>query len=156
MLVMICLYISFPPSEVDFDHVPFVTLMDVITCSKATAKFKCMVRVVAIFPWCAEDFRSQHGTYRIRLNIEDPTARVHAFVYGEDGEKFFDGQSSIEILTKKRNKLLGVALNEEGKETENAPRNPPWIQLCLKSYYLDKYDIWGSRHYRIFGTKHVA
>uniref|UniRef100_A0A6N2KJQ7 Telomeric single stranded DNA binding POT1/Cdc13 domain-containing protein n=1 Tax=Salix viminalis TaxID=40686 RepID=A0A6N2KJQ7_SALVM len=143
-----------PITEVDYDDMPFVTLMDVLTYSEATARFKCIIRVVAAFPWRAEDF-SHHGTYRIRLTIEDPTARIHAFIYAEDGEKFFDGKQSIEVLTRKRNKLLGVAASNDGKVTNPGPRNPPWVQCCLKSYYLDKNDIWGSRQYRIFGTKLV-
>ena len=68
-------------------------------------------------------------------------------------EKFFDGNPSIDVLTRKRDKLLGVAANNDGKGTNPASRNPPWVQCCLKSYYLDKNDIWGSRQYRIFGTK---
>lgn len=107
---------------------------------------------MAAFPWRAEDF-SHQGTYRIRLTIEDPTARIHALIYAEDGEKFFDGNPSIDVLTRKRDKLLGVAANNDGKGTNPASRNPPWVQCCLKSYYLDKNDIWGSRQYRIFGTK---
>jgi hypothetical protein len=55
---------------------------------QATARFKCIIRVVAAFPWRAEDF-SHHGTYRIRLTIEDPTARIHAFIYAEDGVQTF-------------------------------------------------------------------
>ncbi|RVX17732.1 Protection of telomeres protein 1b [Vitis vinifera] len=80
---------SFPwPSritETDYEHVPFVTLMDVVTHSEVTAKFKCVVRIAAIVPWRAEDFCSPPGTYRTRLTLEDPTARIHAFVYAEDG-----------------------------------------------------------------------
>ncbi|XP_038687148.1 protection of telomeres protein 1b-like isoform X2 [Tripterygium wilfordii] len=153
-------YWSFPmPSritEVEYEGAPYATLMDVITYSKVTAKFKCIVRVIAAFPWQAGDFRSPIGTYRIRLTLEDPTARIHAFVYAEDGEEFFEGHPSVDVLTKKRNKLLGVAVNEHGQEIENAPRTPQWIQCCLKSYCLFKSDIWGSRHYRIFGTKLVG
>lgn len=52
---------------------------------QVTAKFKCVARVVASFPWRAEDFRSPSGIYRIRFTLEDPTARIHAYVYGEDG-----------------------------------------------------------------------
>lgn len=51
---------------------------------QVTAKFKCVVRVVAAFPWQAQDFYSC-GTYRIRLTLEDPTARIHAYLYAEDG-----------------------------------------------------------------------
>ncbi|KAG8651620.1 protection of telomeres protein 1a isoform X2 [Manihot esculenta] len=142
-------------TEVDYDHVPFVTIMDVLTCSQVTAKFKCIVRVVAALPWRVEDFCSHLGTYMIRLTIEDPTARIHAFLFDEDGDKFFGGRSSIDALTRKRNKLLGVAVNDDGKEIEDAARKPPWVQCCIKSYYLDKNNTWGTRHYRIFGTKLV-
>ncbi|CAI0400419.1 unnamed protein product [Linum tenue] len=149
-------YSSFPwcsrITEVDHDNVPFVTLMDIITYPKVTAKFRCIARVVASLPWRVEDFRSPLGIYRIRVTLEDPTARIHAFVYAEDGEKLFEGYPSLDILRRKRDKLLGITVTDNGKKIES-PRNPPWIQLCLKSYYLDKSDAWRSRQYRIFGTK---
>uniref|UniRef100_A0A5B7BNF8 Putative protection of telomeres protein 1b-like isoform X1 n=1 Tax=Davidia involucrata TaxID=16924 RepID=A0A5B7BNF8_DAVIN len=152
-------FLSFPwpchITETDYEDVPFVTLMNVLTYSQVTAKFRCVVRVVAAFPWRAEDFRSPHGTYRIRLTLEDPTARIHAFVYAEDGEKFFGGSPSVDVMTRKRNMLLGVTENDDGKEIKDGPRNPPWVQCCLKSYYLSKSDIWGSRNYRVFATKLV-
>ncbi|KAJ8425644.1 hypothetical protein Cgig2_008694 [Carnegiea gigantea] len=50
-----------------------------------TAKFKCIARVVAAVPWRVEDFRSFSGTYRVKLTLEDPTARLHAYVYDDDG-----------------------------------------------------------------------
>ncbi|KAK0587349.1 hypothetical protein LWI29_021346 [Acer saccharum] len=145
-------------TEVDYndDKPPFVTLMDVLNHQKVTAKFRCTIRVVAALPCRAEHVRSPCGNYRMRLTLEDPTARIHAFVYGEDGEKFFDGYPSVEVLKRKLNKLLVVAISDDGKEIKDAPRNPPWVQCCLKSYYLDKNDKWGSRHYRIFDTKLVG
>ncbi|KAK4843424.1 hypothetical protein QYF36_007901 [Acer negundo] len=145
-------------TEVDYndDKPPFVTLMDVLNHQKVTAKFRCTIRVVAALPCRAEDVRSPCGNYRMRLTLEDPTARIHAFVFGEDGEKFFDGYPSVEVLKRKLNKLLGVAISDDGNEIKDAPRNPPWVQCCLKSYYLDKNDKWGSRHYRIFDTKLVG
>ncbi|XP_065850846.1 protection of telomeres protein 1a-like [Euphorbia lathyris] len=143
-------------TEVDYEHAPFVTLMDVLTHSKVVSKFRSMVRVVAAFPWRAEDFCSHLGTFRIRLTIEDPTARLHAFLYAEDAEKFFGGYPSVDVLTRKRNTLLGVSVSYAGKEIDDAPRNPPWVQCCLKSYYLDKNDTQGTRHFRIFGTRHVG
>lgn len=152
-------YWSFPSTprvtETDHEDVPFVTLMDIVSFSEVTAKFRCVVRIVAAFPWLAKDFRSPSGIYRIRLTLEDPTARIHAFVYAEDGEKFFGAYPSVDELTKKRNKLLGVTASDDGQETDDAPRNPPWVQCCLKSYYLDKSDVWGTRHYRIFATRLV-
>lgn len=52
-------------------------------------KFHCVVRVVASFPWLVEDYRSPTGVYRIRLTLEDPTARLHAYLYAEDAVPIF-------------------------------------------------------------------
>ncbi|KAG8388039.1 hypothetical protein BUALT_Bualt02G0083700 [Buddleja alternifolia] len=144
-------------TETEHPDVPFVTLMNVLThpevtkpvALQVTCKFKCVVRVVAVYPWRAEDFRSPNGVYRVRLTLEDPTARIHAFLYAEDGMNFFGDSHSADVLTKKRNMLLGLV--EDG-----AKRNPPWIQCCLKSYYIDKNDVWESRNYRIFSTTFVG
>ncbi|KAF3437156.1 hypothetical protein FNV43_RR19909 [Rhamnella rubrinervis] len=154
-------FFSFPLTsqitEVDHKDVPCLTLMDVLTYSKVTAKFKCVVRVVAAFPWQAENF-IYRGTYRIRLTLEDPTARIHAYLYAEDGEKFFGGYPSVDVLKRRRNVLLGMATasDDYGKEVEDGARNPPWMQCCLKSYYLSKSDPWGTRNYRIFDTMLVV
>lgn len=48
--------------------------------------------------------------------------------------------------------LLGI---DEGDDAHASKRNPPWIQCCLKAYYADESDIWGSRNYRIFDTELV-
>lgn len=154
-------FTSFPwPShitETDHPDVPFVTLMNVLTHTEVTCKFKCVVRVVAIFPWRADDFRSPCGVYRIRLTLEDPTARIHAFLYAEDGIKFFGNDFSADILARKRNMLLGIGEGDDCERSpKNVPRNPPWVECCLKSYYLEKNDAWGSRNYRIFGTTLVG
>ncbi|GFP86248.1 protection of telomeres protein 1b [Phtheirospermum japonicum] len=153
-------FTSFPwPShitETDHPDVPFVTLMNVLTHPEVTYKFRCVVRVVAIFPWRADDFRSPSGVYRVRLTLEDPTARIHAFLYAEDGMKFFGDSDSVDLLTRKRNMLLGVSDKDKATTLNNVSRNPPWIQCCLKSYYIDKSDIWGSRNYRIFDTTLLA
>ncbi|GER32953.1 protection of telomeres 1 protein [Striga asiatica] len=153
-------FTSFPwPShitETDHPDIAFVTLMDVLTHPEVTYKFRCVVRVVAIFPWRAEDFTSHNGVYRVRLTLEDPTARIHAFLYAEDGRKFFGDVDSGDKITRKRNMLLGNADDGDATAMKNVSRNPPWIQCCLKSYYLDKSNIWGSRNYRIFGTTIVG
>ncbi|XP_058092744.1 protection of telomeres protein 1a-like isoform X3 [Magnolia sinica] len=73
-------------TEMGYGHVGFSSLMEVLTFTKVTQKFKCVVRFVAIYPWQPEDFRSpETGLYRIRFTLEDPTARIHAYLYGEDG-----------------------------------------------------------------------
>ncbi|KAM7278128.1 hypothetical protein ACFE04_005262 [Oxalis oulophora] len=135
------------------EWVPCRTLMDVLTHSEVTAKFKCVVRVVSALPWRVEDFRSPSGIYRIRLTLEDSTARLHAFIHAEDGEYFFGGYPALDVLTMKWKKLLGVALDDVGKEISGASRNPLWVQCCLKSYYIDENNCWGTRQFRIFGTK---
>ncbi|PWA36227.1 nucleic acid-binding, OB-fold-like protein [Artemisia annua] len=74
-------------TETNHDHkdVSFLTLMEVLSSREATAKFRCVVRVVATLPDRPENFRSSScGTYRIRLTLEDPTARIHAYLYAED------------------------------------------------------------------------
>ncbi|KAK3028193.1 hypothetical protein RJ639_039476 [Escallonia herrerae] len=153
-------FLSFPwPShitETDYPDVPFVTLMNVLTHPEVTAKFRCVVRVIAAFPWQAADFRSPTGTYRIRLTLEDSTARIHAFLFAEDGVKFFGGYPSVDSMTRKLNALLGVAESEFTNEFKGSPRNPPWVQCCLKSYCIHKNDIWGSRNYQIFATQLVG
>jgi len=77
--------------------------------------------------------------------------------YTSSKVEFFGGYPSIEVMIKKWNTLLGISeSDDDGKKYEDAPRNPPWVQCCLKSYYLNKSDIWGSRCYRIFATRMVG
>ncbi|KAL7114616.1 hypothetical protein ACP275_04G131900 [Erythranthe tilingii] len=143
-------------TETEYPDVPFVTLMNVLTHEEVTYKYRCVVRVVAIFPWRVEDFRSPSGIYRLRLTLEDPTARIHAFLYAEDGTKFFGDFDSMDVLREKRDMLLGVPEEDKLQNVEKVSRNPPWIQCCLKSYYTDKSDVWGSRNFRIFDTTFVG
>ncbi|RZC93595.1 hypothetical protein C5167_007634 [Papaver somniferum] len=143
-----------PITEIISVSGPLVTLLDVVNYSEVTAKFKCVVRVVGVYSCCAENFReTTSGKYVMRFTLEDPTARIHAYLYDEDGVKFFGGYPTVEVLRKKRNELLGI--DDEVEENKRVVISPPWIQCCLKSYYLDKHDQWGSRTCRIFGTKLV-
>ncbi|KAI3794630.1 hypothetical protein L1987_37263 [Smallanthus sonchifolius] len=113
--------ICFPrPSKIidtDYQDVPFVTLMDILTYPDVIAKFMCVVRVVATLPAHPRDFRAPCGTYRLRLTLEDPTARIHAYIYAEDGVKFFGGYPLIDKMVKMHNALLGV------EETDDADSN---------------------------------
>ncbi|XP_068665564.1 protection of telomeres protein 1b-like isoform X2 [Aristolochia californica] len=143
---------SFPwPSritETDHSRARFSTLMDVLTDKEVTFKYKCVVRVVTTHPWQVEDFRSPvTGKYRIRFTLEDPTARIRAGLFDDDGEKFFGGYPANDVLRSKMNKLNGIS-----DDHELASRNPPWVQVCILSFYQDKNDKWGSRKYRIFDT----
>ncbi|AET05602.1 putative protection of telomeres protein [Medicago truncatula] len=153
---------SLPQSEslritkVNHDHVPQCTLMDVLTHSEVTAKFTCVVRVVAAKPWQAEKLCSPTSQYMTRLTLEDPTARIHAFVIGEDGETLFDGYPGIANMKRKLDRLLGVTECGDGIVVKETPRNPPWVIVCIKSYYTSKTDVWGSRTFGIFDTKIVG
>lgn len=69
---------------------------------------------------------------------------------------FFEGYPPLDALIRKWNTLLGVAEDGGGGVIKNAPRNPPWVLCCIKSYYLNKNDVWGSRKFRIFDTKLVC
>lgn len=140
-------------TDTDYQDVPFVTLTDILSYREVTAKFRCVVRVLATLPGHPSDFRAPCGTYRLRLTLEDPTARLHAYVYAEDGVKFFGGYPipTLDTMIKMQNALLGVEETDDAVPNEK-PRSPPWVQCCIKSYYIDENDIWSSRRYRIFGT----
>lgn len=68
-------------------------------------------------------------------------------------DKFFENCESVDALTKMRDVLLGV---NRGPMGEYVTRDPPWMQCCLKSYYIDSNDVWGSRTYGIFDTTCVG
>ncbi|GFZ09126.1 hypothetical protein Acr_20g0009340 [Actinidia rufa] len=133
----------------DYEIAKFATLMDLLTFSKDKGRFKCVVRIVAMCPWQAKDFRSPAGLYRIRVTLEDPTARIHALLCAEDAEMFFGGYPSVEELGAKMKKLLGVT------EDEDSPRNPPWMQCCIEIHSSNEAGASGSRHYHIRFTKLV-
>ncbi|KAF8096471.1 hypothetical protein N665_0307s0002 [Sinapis alba] len=129
------------------EDAPFVSLMDILTYSNVTAKFRCVVRFIQVFPRDIRKFHDLNGKFKMLAILEDATARIHASLYADEGDKFFGcDPSDEEALIKKLNKLLG------GDVMNEAPRNPPWVQCCLFSYYSNKNDQWGSRRFRIFDT----
>jgi len=87
------------------------------------------------------------------LTLEDPTARIHAYVHKNYLVQFFGGFLTEEAITKKMNKLLGIPEPEDSEEGAPLTRNPPWIWCCLTSFYMDKNNPWDSRKYRIFATE---
>ncbi|XP_031285788.1 protection of telomeres protein 1b-like isoform X1 [Pistacia vera] len=118
---------------IDLEDITFVTLMDVITNAKLNASFCCIVRVVASYPSEADDFRSPYcpSATKMRLTLEDPTARIHAFLRGDEWMKFFDG-SPIDVFTTKLNMLLGMPERQYGSNDGEFSRSPPWIQCCIE------------------------
>ncbi|ESQ40554.1 hypothetical protein EUTSA_v10013532mg [Eutrema salsugineum] len=129
------------------EDAPFVTLMDILTYRNVTAKFRCVVRFVQVRPRDVRNFHDVNGKFKLLAILEDATARIKASLYADEGDKFFGcDPSDEEALAKKLKKLLG------GEEMEEVPRNPPWVQCCLFSFYRNKMDQWGSRRFRIFDT----
>lgn len=121
------------------------------------AKFKCIVRVVAALPHQPDNLCNSKGIYRMMLTLEDPTARIHAFVYDKDGEDLFGGYPSLGEVRKKLNRLFGVGdKNDDSLWAKDNARNPPWINVCIKSYSISETDVWGSRYFRIFDTEIVG
>ncbi|KAL1224910.1 Protection of telomeres protein 1a [Cardamine amara subsp. amara] len=143
-----------PPglTETDHDSAPFVTLMDIITFPKVTWKYRCIVRVIAAYPWQIEDFYSdENHRHRVVLTLEDPTATLEAFLCDKDAEYFWGlGFKDTEMLKKKQNRLFGI---RQSSNLVLASRNPPWIECCILSYYTHKADPWRTRLYKIFGTR---
>ncbi|XP_021318209.1 protection of telomeres protein 1b-like isoform X1 [Sorghum bicolor] len=141
--------------DVEYEKEGYSTLMESLTHDEVTHKAKTLVRVVGAFPCQPSVVRSllSTGTYTMRLTLEDPTARIHALVHKDEMVKFFGGFLTAEAVIKKMNKLLGYPEPEDHEEGVPLTRNPPWIWCCLKSYYRDKSDIWGSRAYQIFATE---
>lgn len=60
-----------------------------MNCLQVVGKYRCIVRVVALLPCTPASFRAPNGVFRIRLTLEDPTARIHAYLYKEDGVMFY-------------------------------------------------------------------
>ncbi|XP_012572077.1 protection of telomeres protein 1b-like isoform X2 [Cicer arietinum] len=144
-------------TKVHADHVQHFTLMDVLTHSEVTARFNCVVRVVAAMPYQAEKLCfPAGGVYRMKLTLEDPTARIHAAVVGADGETLFDGYPGIENVRRKMNRLLGVTERGDGIVLKDYPRNPPWVSVCIISFYSDKTNLWRYRKFRVCDTKIVG
>ncbi|KAE8703506.1 protein sel-1-like protein 2-like [Hibiscus syriacus] len=90
-------------------------------------RFRCVIRVVAVVPWRVEDFRCRRdGLCRVRFTLEDPTTRIHAYAFAEEGDKFLNA-TSTDVLRRKLIQLLGVP-------SSGGARNPPWVECCLKSH----------------------
>ncbi|XP_059443421.1 protection of telomeres protein 1a-like isoform X1 [Corylus avellana] len=135
---------SSPPylAVIDYENVPFATMMDLLTQPEVGGTVKCIVRVLAVCPPQPKEFCTPVGSdqYRMRLTLEDPTARLHATLCGDDWVKFFGDCFSVDVLTTKMNKLLGVP----GKEGSGSLRSPPWIKCCINVNSVE-YHICGTR-----------
>ncbi|XP_015880193.3 protection of telomeres protein 1b isoform X1 [Ziziphus jujuba] len=130
---------------VDYPSLPTSTLMDFLTNSEEVAiAGRCIVRVVAICPSVREICQLVGSTeQKIRLTLEDPTARIHAHLCGRELTRFSTCCLSLDVLASKMNELLGVPANCE--EEDNAARKPPWIECCLKMTSSREFFFCGTR-----------
>ncbi|XP_008661638.1 protection of telomeres protein 1b isoform X1 [Zea mays] len=147
---------SFPSNvtDVEYEEEWHSTLMQSLTHKEVTHKLKTLARVVGAYPCQASGLRLlSTGNIHLRLTLEDPTARIHAYVHKNYLVQFFGGFLTEEAITKKMNKLLGIPEPEDSEEGAPLTRNPPWIWCCLTSFYMDKNNPWDSRKYRIFATE---
>ncbi|KAG0546418.1 hypothetical protein BDA96_02G445600 [Sorghum bicolor] len=147
---------SFPSNVADeYEEEGYSTLMESLTHPEVTHKVKTLVRVVAFYPCEAYELhlllRSNYD-YSIRLTLEDPTARIDAYVHKQNLVQFFGDSLTEVVVMKKLNKLLGIPESEDGDEVVPMSWNSPWIWCVMSSYYCEKTDPWGSRRYRIVDT----
>jgi len=64
------------------------------------------------------------------LTLED-SARIHVYVFAEDGKTLFYGNLGIEKLRRKLNSLLEIESDGDNDRVKDARKNPSWICVCL-------------------------
>jgi hypothetical protein len=106
-------------------------------------------------PYQAENLCSSVGKYMMRLALENPTTRIHVFVFDKDRETLFDSYPDIANLKKKLNILLGITECENIVVTD-IPKNPLCVSVYIKSYYASKTNGCGSRIFALLDTKIVV
>ncbi|KAL5805405.1 hypothetical protein ACOSQ4_028138 [Xanthoceras sorbifolium] len=118
---------------IDGEIVRFSTLIDVLRYAEVDPKFFCVVRVVAMHPFQAQDFCSfdVSSEYRTRLTLEDSTARIHALLAGEEWMRFFEA-CPVDQRNTKVKMLLGVPEQQNLDNDDEFTRNPPWIKCCIQ------------------------
>lgn len=52
---------------------------------QVTAKFRCVVRFIQVFPRDVRRFHDLNGKFKLLATLEDATARVHASLYADEG-----------------------------------------------------------------------
>lgn len=52
---------------------------------QVTAKFRCVVRFIQVFPRDVRRFHDLNGKFKLLAILEDATARVHASLYADEG-----------------------------------------------------------------------
>ncbi|XP_039128071.1 protection of telomeres protein 1a-like [Dioscorea cayenensis subsp. rotundata] len=132
----------------DYDDVPYFSLRESLLCSERSQRFKSIVRVLAAHPWRTHELQLDQDCCQISLTLEDPTARIRAYV--KDAEKFFGHCQNAEIISSKLKKLLGTRDNDEAGPSDST-RDPPWVWCCIKSYFVNgiNADPWIDERYWI-------
>lgn len=53
--------------------------------TQVTAKFRCVVRFIQVFPRDVRNFHDLNGKFKLLAILEDATARIHASLYADEG-----------------------------------------------------------------------
>ncbi|KAG8052159.1 hypothetical protein GUJ93_ZPchr0001g32991 [Zizania palustris] len=108
--------------------------MKSLTHEEVIHKFKTLVRVVAGYSCQHNDLSLMvAGCHGMKLTLEDPRARIHAYVQKDDVADFFGGSLTVEAITRKMNKLLGITEPKVDEQASASKRNPPLIWCCIRS-----------------------
>ncbi|XP_038694130.1 protection of telomeres protein 1a-like isoform X3 [Tripterygium wilfordii] len=140
-------------TEINYSDVQFVTLMDVLVYKEVSSDplFCCVIRVIAICPSLVEDFYlpDRLDERRMRLTLEDSTARIHASLDDNEWEYFFGDCATADSLAMKIKQLLGVPRHQNINDDSTFLRHPPWIRCCIS---LES-DNEGNQIYKLCDTK---
>ena len=115
----------------------------------------------SICPDCKVDLKD---VYLFSLVLEDNTGLLHVKLFDEDASTFLpelscsanvflQNEKSQQIVVEQLQSLIGNQENSlQGRMTSQSLR--PWIECCVKSYYIPKEDKPGQHHvlYRMFDT----
>lgn len=52
---------------------------------QVTAKFRCVVRFIQVYPRDARKLRDSNGNFKLLAILEDATARIYASLYADEG-----------------------------------------------------------------------
>ncbi|KAG8073293.1 hypothetical protein GUJ93_ZPchr0006g43072 [Zizania palustris] len=105
----LCINLQIMSDVMEHKRVSYITLMKSLTHEEVIHKFKTLVRVVAGYSCQHNDLSLMvAGCHGMKLTLEDPRARIHAYIQKDDVANFFGGSLTVEAITRKMNKLLGI------------------------------------------------
>ena len=155
-------------------QMPFSSFREVLAATGMTSTmgYRCLARVITVIPTDVVNFCAQAPPpgpgkkrranvpfeYRIKVQLEDPTGRLWAWLGRSDAERFFQGLPPCDLRsvqgaeTAKQLQEAVDLLTGVKELKENDRPLFPWMDLYLCSFYSDKADPWGTRLFAIRDT----